>query len=277
MKQCFQIHKDVLCKTSKFFELACNGPFKEADGVVELLEQDADVFKYFIYWLYTGKIRGYYYPDSLKPTIKDLKILVNEELKVQKIAKLEELELSNPRGLALNLANYRDVPFHTAITLYILADFLQVRGLKDHVITTLVDVYGYTSDVRAGTCLLFWSLVTEGVTQKPEWCVGPAKGINLAWRMLPRGCNLRRLLIVLFCDNALNFKFRGGEESFDHVFQEEAFAVMAGRWYDDRGTSRWSDGDVCKFHDHDVDCPLAPNSMKKGDDMPDLPDHECLY
>ncbi len=265
---------DVVCQASDFFNAACKGNFKEADGVVDLPEQDPEVFKYFIHWLYTGKIRGYYYPPSIKPTFEDLKIAVNKELEFRNLSDLHELEDDNPHGLALNLANYRDVPFHTAIALYILADVLQVHGLKDQVVTTLVDIYGYTDlKNRTGTTLFFWTAETNLVFRKPEWLLGPTKGINMAWKMLPKGCNLRRLLVVLFCDNSWSFGNQDDGESFEPEFKDEAFRVMAGRWFDGRGTTDWLGGNICKLHDHDVVCLLPSADSFKGTIFPD---HEYL-
>ena len=269
-KHCFPIHKNLVCNASDFFKAACNGPFKEADGVVCLPEQDPKIFKHFIYWLYTGRTRGYYYPASLKPTIKDLELLVSAELKSESLDKLEDLEHDNIHGLALNLANYRDVPFHAIIALYVLADVLQIKGLKDQVITILISIYGYTDlKNREGRSLLFWEWDTNRMPNVPNWLRGPSKGINMAWNMLPKGCHLRRLLIILFCDNALNFKMRTGEEFFNPDFQEEAFSVMAGRWYQERGTTRWSDGLICKFHEHDVECLLPSSKDSRGSEIPD--------
>lgn len=272
--QCFHIHKNLVCQASDFFKLACDSNFKEADGVIDLPEQNLEVFKHFIYWVYTGKIRGFYYPPSTEPKIQDLKRAVRIKLASQQKAKLEELEKRDPAGLALNLANYRDVPFHAVIALYILADVLQVHGLKDQVITLLVDIYGYTDlRNRVGKTLLFWDPNEEAVSHEPAGLMGPSKGINMAWEMLPEGCHLRRLLLVLFCDNMLNFAVRTDEEPFNPTFQEEAFGVMAGRWYDGRGTTKWRKGEICKFHDHDIECPRFPQYEL---DDPDPADYEFL-
>lgn len=273
-KQCFHIHESLLCQASDFFKAACNSNFKEADGVIDLPEQNLEVFKHFIYWLYTGKLRGFYYPPSTEPTIQDLKLAVSIELASQKKIKLEELDFGNSPGLALNLANYRDVPFHGVIAQYVLADVLQVHGLKDQVITLLIDIYGYTDlENRVGKTLLFWSVCPRAIAHKPAWLIGPSKGINTAWEMLPEGCHLRRLLLVLFCDNSIRFLTRIGEEPFNRTFEEEVFYVMTGRWYDERGTTRWRNGEICKYHDHDAECSLSEQN-DFGDESPS--DHDYL-
>ena len=137
-------------------------------------------------------------------------------------------------------------------------------------ITLLISIYGYTDlENRAGKSLLFWTTSVENMPEVPGWLRGPTKGINMAWEKLPKGCFLRKLLIILFCDNALEFKVRPGEESFNPGFQEEAFAVMAGRWFQERGTTRWTNGLICKFHEHDVECLLSPSEDSKDCAVPD--------
>ena len=211
----------------------------------------------------------------MNPTIKDLKIAVDKELASENKPSMEELEYKNHHGLALNLANYRDVLFSSVIALYVLADVLQVHGLKDQVVTALVHVYGYTDlDNRTGRTMLFWDTNDSAILHKPSWLVGPSKGINIAWELLPKGCHLRRLLLVLFCDNATVLDVKAGEASFNPEFQEEAYTVMAGRWYEERSTTRWSNGKICKFHDHDIKCLLPPDDDPKDTDFPD---HAFFY
>lgn len=263
-------HKELLRRASDFFKAACTGNFKEVDGVVRLPEQDPEIFKYFMYWLYTGKLRGYHYPPTLKPTIKELENAAKIDLDFSRVDKLCELEFIHPHWLAFNWGNYRDVPFHDAIALYILADVLQVHGLKDQVVTVLIDIYGYTGHgERTGTCLPFWDSTPRFVSIKPDWLEGPSKGINMAWGSLPKGCHLRRLLLVLFCDNVMDSDVRTGEEPFDSRFFKEAFEVMAGRWHDRRGTSTWSNFAICQFHDHGVECLLPPSSDLEHITFPD--------
>ncbi len=76
----FHIHKELVCRASDFFKAACCGDFKEADGLVRLPEQDPKVFKYFIHWLYTGNLNGYFYPEAIKPTIQDLRLTASTQI-----------------------------------------------------------------------------------------------------------------------------------------------------------------------------------------------------
>lgn len=82
----FEIHKTLVCGESDFFKAALNGNFKEADGTITLPEQDPATFKSFVYWLYTGSLRGFYYPKSDSPTMAELRDLVRAELKAHDIS-----------------------------------------------------------------------------------------------------------------------------------------------------------------------------------------------
>jgi hypothetical protein len=53
-KECYTLHKDLLCFYSDFFRAAFNGSFKEAtERKIELLEVETHVFEAFQVWLYT--------------------------------------------------------------------------------------------------------------------------------------------------------------------------------------------------------------------------------
>lgn len=53
----FGMHKALLCHHSLYFKAALTGNFKEAaDAVIELDEEDPEVFSWFNDWLYTGTL-----------------------------------------------------------------------------------------------------------------------------------------------------------------------------------------------------------------------------
>lgn len=139
-KECFGVHKTFVCGQSDFFKAALTGHFKEADGTIALPEQDPATFKYFVYWLYTGSLRGLYYPKSSSPTMATLRDLLRTKLIAQCIENPDQLQADNPRRILWEHAHYRDLPFHSLITLYIPADTLLVQSLKDPVITALIEV-----------------------------------------------------------------------------------------------------------------------------------------
>lgn len=75
--QRFDLHKGLICARSDFFRAALNGHFKEAEGKIELPEQDPETFKYFVNWLYTDRLRGFYYSDTVQPTLGELEAAVS--------------------------------------------------------------------------------------------------------------------------------------------------------------------------------------------------------
>jgi len=255
----FAVHKELLCDRSEFFRAACNGNFKEAGGVVKLPEQDSATVKHFVHWLYTEKIRGYFYPRIIDPSIKKLKrrilarmniICLNERHLCHNQDKSHE---AKEASTALDEADYRDLPFTALISLYILADSLLIRGLKDTIITLLIEVYGYhrLAGFQKGTTLDFWKAPGERIPNM----LSPAAGINLAWKKTPKNCHLRQVLIAIFCDNADGANTL--EEPYDAEFLSEAVGMLAQRWIDDASTTNWgAKGAICKFHIHDVECSL---------------------
>ncbi|KAK3174111.1 hypothetical protein OEA41_001355 [Lepraria neglecta] len=139
------LHEGLLCESSDFFKAALTGNFH---GTVNLPEQDTRVFKFFVHWLYSGELRGFYYPKTLKPTLGELSTAVLHELTRLCLEDLESLPLRNPTGRAFNIARYRDVPFSDLMALSILAGALQVHNLKDPIITRIIDVYGFSGSTE---------------------------------------------------------------------------------------------------------------------------------
>lgn len=155
---------------------------------------------------------------------------------------------------ALETANYRDLPFNALISLYIMADSLLVRGLRDLIITLLIQVYGYDRllDAPRGMMLGFWEAASKGrTTVQPS----PAVGINLAWAKTPHNCHLRAVLLLLYCDNANRTSI--SQEPYCPEFLREAFFTMTIRWLRDSSTTQWTaNGAICRYHIHDAGCPL---------------------
>lgn len=52
----FDADKNLICGSSPFFEAAFNGRFKESSGLIELEEDDVDVFEHFMQWLHSREI-----------------------------------------------------------------------------------------------------------------------------------------------------------------------------------------------------------------------------
>jgi len=253
-KAVFSVHKELLCDRSEFFRAACNGQFKEAEGVVNLPEQDPTTFKHFIYWLYTEKLRGHFYPESIDPSIQDLKRELKSTLGPEALND-RHLKRKNPDSEALDHANYQDLPFVALVSLYILADSLLVRGLRDQIIPLLIEVYGYSYFVSRpkGVVLRFWRRLDS--PRRPAGLPSPAVGINLAWERTSKDSQLRQVLLKLFCDN-VDHKI-SSEEPYNAEFLLEAVRVVLYRWVENAGTTDWATkGAICDHHIHDVKCPL---------------------
>lgn len=261
----FAVHKELLCYRSEFFQAACNGRFKEAEGVVKLPEQDSATFKHFIYWLYTEKLRGYFRSGSIVPTVQELKRRIFLEMDITCLndrhldIDADHSDEAQEASAALDEANYQDLPFAALISLYILADSLLIRGLKDGIVTLLIEVYGFDRlpAFPHGITLDFWAAPSVRKTSLPS----PAVGINLAWKKTPKTSHLRHVLLALFCDNVDGAN--GLEQPYDAEFLSEAVGMLADRWIelarknDSARTSDWgAKGVICGFHIHDAGCPL---------------------
>ncbi|KAK3172457.1 hypothetical protein OEA41_005779 [Lepraria neglecta] len=256
-KHRFDIHKTLLCKSSDFFEVAFNGSLKEKEGTTTLPEQDVSTFKYYVHWLYTRNLSGYFYPPPKTPTVKELETTAREEMAEKQQCELYLLDMDNSKWQNFYLAQYRDLPFHSLIELYILADALQVRGLKGRIITTLISVYGYTVPKHLkplkSASLPFW----EGGFRRPDWMPPTARAINLAFENLPRCGALRAVLTLLFVDNISTAFF--SKEDLCCEFLGRSLNMVIGRWSVDRATTPWDKQDmICNFHQHDIPCDMPP-------------------
>ncbi len=258
------MHKEVLCDRSEFFRAACNGQFKEAEGVVDLPEQDPTTFKHFIYWLYTEKLRGHFYPESIDPSIQDLKRKFISTLGPKALNRRHNKK-SSPDSEALDHANYQDLPFLALISLYILADSLLVRGLRDQIIPLLIEVYGYSyfASRPKGVILRFWRRPDS--LEGPAGLPSPAIGINLAWERTSKDSQLRQVLLKLFCDN-VDSRI-SSEEPYNAEFLLEAVSVVLYRWIENAGTTNWAtEGAICNHRIHDVRCPLQSDVGEESED-----------
>lgn len=245
-KQRFNLHKGPICRSSAFFRAALNGDFKEAEGVVKLPEQCPSTFKYFVYWLYIGKLRGYHYPDTVQPKIADL-----EAAAFAAKAKGNGFDPNNSAYIAWSVARYRDAHLHELISLYCLADALQVVGLKDQIISLLIEVYG-TNDENTprGHVTLFW----RSTFKRPTWMPSLAASINQAWDRLLRGSLLHKVLMTLFCDGVDDVLDLMKDAEFDYEFLTDCLNFLLHRPGKNEWATQWRKHAVCEFHEHDMEC-----------------------
>lgn len=224
----FQIHRALACQ-HRFFSAAYCGIFVEANGTLSLPDQDPAIFRWFSYWLYTGRLCGYHYPPTAQPTFSSLVKVVERELQQKGLPKMEVSGnvLRTPASTLLELAKYRDVPFDKLIGLYLLADYLQIPRLQDMIVDALVLVYGFFGVHEARMPHPFWSWWG---CQRPDWLPHPVPVINAVWDVLGKEAKLCRLLVTLFCDNVVDTAVTlQGEESLDPDFLTAAFTQIQGR------------------------------------------------
>ncbi|KAL8863525.1 MAG: hypothetical protein Q9178_000206 [Gyalolechia marmorata] len=154
--------------------------------------------------------------------------------------------LSNKHQL-YTCAQYKDAPFDALIKLYLLADYVQVPGIKDQIINSLIDVYANSDTLQPDEIWLWCN------NDRPTWTPNPVSAINLAWRSLPSESNLCKLLTALFCDNVMHHaKGLQEGEKLDSDFLTTVFKEAQLRRFISRGDTYLNvPKNVCLFHDHD--------------------------
>ena len=247
----FNIHRRLICQ-HPFFAAAFNGHFQEsAAGVVKLPEHDATIFRFFVYWLYTGKLDGHFYPSSAKPSLSD----VRKEYKLGPLPKhLPHYmtkcanQLGSEHIQLYTLLTYRDAPFDALVGLYLLAEYLQVHDLKDQIINLFVDVYAYSNERFGGPLTSFWRWRNWN---RPHWAPDPVPAINAAWKS-SKAPNLCRLLVKLFCDNVItDVKTLQENEQLDPDFLNATYTMAQERWLRSISRRNWANpGATCSYHDH---------------------------
>ena len=291
----FDLHRGLLCASSDFFKAAISSNFKERDqNEIKLPKQDVKIFKFFVRWLYSGRLRGFYYPATIKPSIQELRQAAIVELKTQDLDVLQDLGSDNPNGKALYMAHYRDAPFSHLVGLYILADTLLVHDLKDRIITLIIDVYAWSEPAEAAgdeanakktqqkgeeadeaeaspsdsstneltrETAIFWSL------ERPPGLEDPCIGINMAWEALPRHSPLCRLIVECFCDNITLVEERTNKQQYPPGFVAavaQNYALRLERLYMTLHANDWDQkGQICKFHEHSAasECRFAKRNV----------------
>lgn len=278
----FDIHKGLLCTKSGFFKTACDGNFKEADGTIRLPYQEVNTFKYFVYWLYTGNLSGFYYHDKISPSILELKIRVHEVLRGKGIKSWDGLKnyKEYPCITDFYLAKYRNLPFTGLIGLYVLADFLNVCGLKDMILTALVKVYHSPHNPRQkkGTEYFYlqhcrYSIIPfwDHDVERTQWCPDPAKGINLAWETFGKDNPLCKVLVKLFGDGCKTVAPFPQGDILNASFVTAAYERLLKRYNTSDNITAWeNEGVMCRYHSHDAGCPL--DASKIDDEIfPEIP------
>lgn len=251
------VHKEVLCRASAFFDVALNGEhYLESKGIMRLPEQEVPTFKYFVNWLYTRRLRRYHYPSSAKPTtLYSLEKDALEAAHERKLESVRDLAWDNPCRKSLDCANYQDTPLLSLVKIYILADALQVYGLQDHVCSTIADVY-YSSSSAGSLAVAFWRQGED----RPRGLENPVDSINLAWAMIPEP--KEDSLCIMLSNIAGTYIGDFSEAPFDATvspeFLRDAYKALAREciYLKFGANGRF---DICAFHAHDAGCPKHPD------------------
>ncbi|KAL8790323.1 MAG: hypothetical protein Q9213_000675 [Squamulea squamosa] len=236
---------------------AFDGKFKEsAAGTLKLPEHDPAIFRFFAYWLYTGKLDGNHYPSTEKPSITEIRRDTDLEWQNWHEKYLPHYtakgggQLTNEEGQLYRLLTYRDAPFDALIGLYLLAEYLGVPGLGDEITYILVDVYANANSKMEGVLTSFWRWKN---CTRPRWAPDPVPCINAAWKMSSEDSHLCRLLVVLFCDNVIwNADDVQKNERLDAGFLSAAYTMAQDRWVSGAKKTQWQTADaLCAYHNHD--------------------------
>lgn len=251
----FNLHKELLCSVSDFFTAAFDGGFKETEeGVLKLPDQSVETFKYFMHWLYKGKLTGYFRPFS-SPPITHLETISNAYASVYESTKhFSALKAKNESYQELVLAIFEEAPFHQLVSLYVFAETLQVRGLKDNIVSLIVKVYGLESH----RCQLFWPN-RERLSSVPD----PKHAINHAYRQLPEKSLLKGVMVQLYRD-WLNFETINSDRgSLEYDFVYDTLESFFRFWScENSGPMLWmSESAICDYHEHDVPCVLKSRGI----------------
>lgn len=251
----FDVHKGILCRASPFFKAAFDSGFTEASGTVRLPEQEVATFKYLIHWIYTCRLRGFYYPDTRTPSLFQTQLDAQKEAKKLGLDKPEDLPWDNPFRKRWDLVNYQDVPLMSLVKLYILADALQVRGLQDHIISTTEEVYYPESLIS-----VFWQQ-DEDLSHGLE---SPVASINLAWAMTLDESHLRALFIAMVSCMVRDITKPPYDDTLNADFIKQAFNMTARWWRETKkeledGTINHDEYNICNYHKHDAGCPKHTN------------------
>ncbi|PKX90606.1 BTB/POZ domain-containing protein [Aspergillus novofumigatus IBT 16806] len=110
----FPAHRNIVCPQSKYFEVACDGRFKEGNGQITLDSQDPILVKKTLEFLYTGS-----YTYDTPPT--DAKLEPLPEGEIERFAGTErQTSIANPR--------MGESYFHAQM--YAQGDYFQIYALK---------------------------------------------------------------------------------------------------------------------------------------------------
>ena len=250
-RQQFDLHKELICSRSLFFEAACRNGFKEAaEGKVELPEQEAPTFQYFVHWLYSSRLGGYHDTGFSAAAMKEYKestaLAESTHNRHGGVENQENAVMARRvEEKAIHTATVREYPFLQLVALYVLADSLQVRGLKDEIVTKLFEIYAMNKNVSK----LYWDPVTA---------------FNLAYEKLPDSSPLREFLVALHVYK-MKAESKANRSMYNHEFLCDALDEVLRNWKNGPKPPKWDDAfTVCAWHEHDVEKCSVVRAKEEG-------------
>lgn len=245
----FQIHRHLLQANSCILQY-----FDTDDTACQLPSFNVDIFRYYVHWLYTKDLVGYHNSGmsagelELFPLVRSLaEAAWNGEDSGRRFNTRYNARENEGKAFV------RCFPLAQLIGLYILASQLQVRGLKDQIVTKIIRVYGKNIHARA----YYWGQCSKRIGAVDADAIS---AMNLAYHN-PQGYSLRPLLVRLYVENVI----------IDH--NSTIYKYHPGFLGDVIVRLRRSSNPgwavpplrICEWHDHDD----GPCSVQDGDDSDD--------
>lgn len=190
----FRLHYHLLQANSNFFNSEVLNEVSRINSPIRLPALNPDVFQYFVHWLYNKTLNDYHNCGLKAVSLEKLK---SARVSAEKVWNDEDsgenyIAVINARA-AEGMCFVRSFPLAQLVGLYILAYQLQVPGLKDQIVTKVVQVYGKNYNAR----VYYWGQSSGSVGAKDADAIS---AINLAYHNL-NNCFLKRLLVHLYVEN----------------------------------------------------------------------------
>ena len=250
----FDLHKELLCSKSKFFRAAFEGSFREAgEEAMKLPEQNVETFQYFVHWLYSGKLTGYFRACT-DPSTRMLGSVAAANQKTYKSTKLrKDLIARDNSKIALHWAQFEDAPIHELVSLYLLADILRIRGLRDHIVSLFVKTYG----ICLTRVSLFWDH-SRSVDNVPDATVA----MSHAYQRLPQTSPLRRFIVDFYLSMIGPEAVAASRATAHQDFVHACFVTLYDLWEEEIPRKDFKElGTICEYHEHDVECLLTTRAI----------------
>ena len=231
-EQKFYINKALLCSKSGYLKEEC----KKYTSKITIAHQDASVFQYFVYWLYTGRLLGYHnngLSQKSVHTIQVIRILADNISTGKEAAQnfKDPREARKEEGEALMLC----YPLEQLVALYVFAEELRVYDLKKKIVHAIATIYGQSLGPSINASTAYWTY-DWGSTGK----TGPIAAVNLAYEKLPGKSVLKRLLVLLYV-KSVRLDCKEIRMQFNTEFLCDVLAEFRGKAYGAKSGPRMGD------------------------------------